>query len=700
MKKLSFLLIIISIFQICLLRSESEDDLSPIDLTGFEEDYHRVNEAIHYAHMLADLGAGYEAARVLAAIASRAANTDFGNHAHQILNEWDITIEHIQQGNIQDINKKIAESRRKTSQSRSNVAHVRNLVELGLYAEASSLLRQESAKNNKATMKEKWGEILDHFHFSIDLLYHQNSGANDKLLKALQAGHERNQLKFQSRLLRSIDRESSEMAEMLFRHSALYTDEDGHSDHHRRPFEIWVEKHDEWEEDRNEFDVEQLIPRILDHAVEIAHDNSISAHILASLVIKSNPDSKLVKKAHDLIKDLSIPSANKLESRTILKNGDGEDLFGLEKVHSYHLELSNEAIQQLHEDPKHYVRAIFREGDDIYEDVGVRLKGGHGSFRMLDGNSKAAFTIKFNHFVKGQRFHGLRRIILNNAVQDPTYMSEYIGYSLFRRAGVPAPRIGYAMLAINQEPYGMYVQVEAVSKDFLKRWYTKTEGNLYEGPMDVTEWREMDLDSNQGRENRRDLRRLAKSIEKAGENNPWESLKNLVNLGNFSRFIALEQLVNHWDGYTQTNNYRMYHNPETKKFEFFPHGADQLFQDLRGDIFCDQGGILSRALIETGSGKEIYHQVMKQLLDQVWNESKIKSQIAEVYRLIHPYLVKELGKKYQHRRVEDFEQSTRRLLQFIDARRFAVLSQLQDAEQKPSWREHRRTGFRSYLIHY
>ena len=111
MKKLSFLLIIISIFQICLLRSESEDDLSPIDLTGFEEDYHRVNEAIHYAHMLADLGAGYEAARVLAAIASRAANTDFGNHAHQILNEWDITIEHIQQGNIQDINKKIAESR-------------------------------------------------------------------------------------------------------------------------------------------------------------------------------------------------------------------------------------------------------------------------------------------------------------------------------------------------------------------------------------------------------------------------------------------------------------------------------------------------------------------------------------------------------------------------------------------------------------
>ena len=88
---------------------------------------------------------------------------------------------------------------------------------------------------------------------------------------------------------------------------------------------------------------------------------------------------------------------------------------------------------------------------------------------MLDGNSKAAFTVKFNHFVKGQRFHGLRRIILNNAVQDPTYMCEYIGYGLFRDAGVPAPRIGYATVAVNQEPYGLYVQVEAVSKDFLQR---------------------------------------------------------------------------------------------------------------------------------------------------------------------------------------------------------------------------------------
>ena len=698
MKRLNLLLIFILAFQVFMVKAMADDELLPITFTGFEEDFHRVNEAIQCAQTLAELGAGYEAARVLAAIALRAGDTDFGDEARHILNEWGITIDVVRRGDIKDINAKIAKARQKLHRRHSNVAHVRNLIELGLYAEAAHLLRQEGVKTDRGITERKWGEILHRYHLPIELLYNQAKDANNELLKALRAGQQQNQLRFQIRLLRAIDPESSEIAETIFRRSESHRRDEDH-DRHRRPFEIWVEgRDDEPEENESEFKIEELIPRVVNHAINIANTNKLSARILATLVTEVDPNSKSADKVRALIKKLSISTTNKLGSRIVTEEGKGADLFGTKQVRSYHLELSDSAIQQLHEDPKHYVRATFREGDDVYKEVGVRLKGGPGSFRMLDGNSKAAFTVKFNHFVKGQRFHGLRRIILNNAVQDPTYMCEYIGYGLFRDAGVPAPRIGYATVAVNQEPYGLYVQVEAVSNDFLKRWYSKTEGNLYEGSFrDVVEWRELDLDSNQGRENRRDLRRLAKSIEKADDNNPWESLADYVDLGNFTRFIALEQLVNHWDGYTQTNNYRMYYNPETKKFEFFPHGADQLFQDVRGNIFRDQRGILSRALVQTDAGKQRYCQMMDQLLEQVWDESKIKSRIAETYRLIHPYIATDLEKG---RRVEEFEESIRRMLRFIDARRYAVLSQLQSSEQSPSWREYRRTGFHSYLIHY
>ncbi|MEE3193186.1 MAG: CotH kinase family protein, partial [Candidatus Poribacteria bacterium] len=439
--------------------------------------------------------------------------------------------------------------------------------------------------------------------------------------------------------------------------------------------------------------VEELVPQVIHRGINLAKRSKPSSRLLAMLVMEASPESESADKASSLIEKLAKPPTDTLLPTYFFEDDSGTELFGAERVREYHLELSDDAIKQLHEKPKHYVPATFREGSDVYKNVGVRLKGGYGSFRMLDGNSKAAFTVKFNQFVKDQRFHGLRRIILNNIVQDPSYMCEYIGYSLFRDAGVPAPRIGYATLIVNKKPYGLYVQVEAVTKDFLQRWYSKTNGNLYEGPGDIERWDELDLDSNQGREDRSDLRRLAEAIKEADEDDPWDSLAEFVDIDNFTRFITLEQLLNHWDGYTQTNNYRMYNNPDTMKFEFFPHGADQLFEDLRGSIFREQGGILSRALVHTSEGKERYDQMMYQLLEQVWDEDTIKSRIAKVYQLIRPHVIKST----KGRRVEEFEDAINRLLRFVDARRYVVLRQLKVAEKGNSWRERQHFGFHSFL---
>ena len=285
----------------------------------------------------------------------------------------------------------------------------------------------------------------------------------------------------------------------------------------------------------NRLSIAELVPRVIRHGVNLADRSKPSSHLLATLVMRAAPDSESADKAYSLIKMLARSATDTLHSTCFFEDDSGAELFGGERVHTYHLELSDHAIEQLREKPKHYVRATFREGDDIYKNVGVRLKGGYGSFRMLEGDSKAAFTVKFNQFVKDQRFHGLRRIILNNVVQDPSDMCEYIGYSLFRDAGVPAPRIGYAILTVNEKPCGLYVQVEAVTKDFLKRWYSKTGGNLYEGPGDIDQWDELDLDSNQGQEDRNDLRHLAEAIKDADDSEPWNSLADFVDVDKFTR---------------------------------------------------------------------------------------------------------------------------------------------------------------------
>ncbi len=88
-------------------------------------------------------------------------------------------------------------------------------------------------------------------------------------------------------------------------------------------------------------------------------------------------------------------------------------------------------------DPGEYVEATFSldAAGGAYGplDVGVRLKG-NASFRTLDG--KAAFKLNFDP-APGGRFLGLRRLTLNNMVQDPSMLHEALAYEVFRGRASP-----------------------------------------------------------------------------------------------------------------------------------------------------------------------------------------------------------------------------------------------------------------------
>src|SRR6185369_7170650 len=103
--------------------------------------------------------------------------------------------------------------------------------------------------------------------------------------------------------------------------------------------------------------------------------------------------------------------------------------------------------------------SLTRAGGQTYGPlaVGVRLKGGSFGFRTLTG--KASFKVKFNFSVSGQRFQGLKKLTLNNMVQDDSMVHETLAYTAFRAMGVPAPRTGFAYLRVNGADYGVYLDV-------------------------------------------------------------------------------------------------------------------------------------------------------------------------------------------------------------------------------------------------
>src|SRR5205085_6050826 len=119
------------------------------------------------------------------------------------------------------------------------------------------------------------------------------------------------------------------------------------------------------------------------------------------------------------------------------------------------IELAPDKMAVLRKESREFVRVVVIEDGKTYRDVAVHLKGSVGSFRPLE--DKPAFTLDFSRFSPGQKFHGLRRIHLNNSVEDPSYCNEQLGSELFRAAGIPAPRVTRAVVTLNQRRLGPYV---------------------------------------------------------------------------------------------------------------------------------------------------------------------------------------------------------------------------------------------------
>jgi spore coat protein CotH len=192
------------------------------------------------------------------------------------------------------------------------------------------------------------------------------------------------------------------------------------------------------------------------------------------------------------------------------------------------------------------VKATVREGKQVYKDVAVHLKGSF-TFQPIDG--QPSLTLNFDKFTPGQQFHGLSKIHLNNAVQDPSYLNEAMARDFFNDIGVPTPRAGHALVSLNGRPLGLYVLLEGANKQFLKRHFASTKGNLYDAGSGGEIDSGLEIDSGDKEGDGAELTTLAEAAAEPDPTKRWARLSELLDMDQFLSFIAGEVLLIHWDGY-------------------------------------------------------------------------------------------------------------------------------------------------------
>ena len=278
--------------------------------------------------------------------------------------------------------------------------------------------------------------------------------------------------------------------------------------------------------------------------------------------------------------------------------------FSLDRMHELEITLDGPGLTSLSDAPRTYVRGAVTLDGCAHGEVGVRLKGGAGSFIPLggsypeisdDGNGrpgKSAFIVDFNRYVSGQSHLGLEKLTINNMVQDPSFVHEHLGYALFREGGVPASRTAYARVTLNGEEKGLYLLVEPNDDDvFLRGSYGSTDGNLYEGaygadfreppPGGEAEWFDQDNGSDTSRS---DLHAVVAALDGLGpDDDAMDVLGAHFDMDEYVTFAATEIYLGHWDGYAwSANNFKVHHDLATNRWTFLPWGIDQLFVDELG----------------------------------------------------------------------------------------------------------------------
>ena len=366
------------------------------------------------------------------------------------------------------------------------------------------------------------------------------------------------------------------------------------------------------------------------------------------------------------------PETPAAEKKKAPKPIPGHKLFADPVIRTFKISLQDSNLSQLKKNERAYVRATVTEGTNVFQNVGVHLKG-NGSFQPL--NAKPSFVIKFDRYDEDLEYQGLTKIALNNSSQDGTYLGELLASQMFHDAGVPAARVTHARVEFNGRKLGLYVLIEAMNKPFLKQHFKSTKGNLYEAYL-------ADIDSKMDQDNgtnttQADVKKLLEVCRIANPMERWQRLPEVLEVEKFISHQVCEMFTSHTDGYAMNrNNYRIYKDPTTSRFTFIPLGVDWAFQNTGVAVRPPMNSIVSRAVLETAEGRRRYSERLREIFSNNFKLDVLSNRIdAALMRLKQNALNANEAKQ--------FEQWAAEMLNRVIARHAHITKLLSMAEPVP-----------------
>jgi hypothetical protein len=144
--------------------------------------------------------------------------------------------------------------------------------------------------------------------------------------------------------------------------------------------------------------------------------------------------------------------------------------------------------------------------------------------------------------------------------------------------GLVAPRTTYSWVTVNNADFGLYMNVESIDGQMLKRWLNPVHvysSNCYLA--DMTYSQSWCYDTNYGDNDRTDLN-AAVAVSELNGATWWTEVNKIADMTSVINLMATDIYTSNWDGYTDVvqNNYYIVFD-DTGKLKIIPWGQDGTF---------------------------------------------------------------------------------------------------------------------------
>ena len=238
-------------------------------------------------------------------------------------------------------------------------------------------------------------------------------------------------------------------------------------------------------------------------------------------------------------------------------------------------------------------------------------------------SSLYAFKRSWQVYFKNRKFRGHKEYRISSQKLDDSLVRTVLGFEIYNKHGVDAPKAEAISLYVNGDYLGVYVLIEPVNTDFFQNRDIPVD-EIYKAKFANADFT---LDQ---------MNRLSESFSVQTENKDFASmlrlyqavndisidsdqrkqlLESLLDVEQYLRYIAISVFINHQDGFD--NNFFLSRSLWDKRFRMTPWDLDRLFES-RFEYIADDSifgrNQLTKILLSFPAYRERYIEILGELV--------------------------------------------------------------------------------------